>query len=263
MVNYFNAECYKAFHRKYFYIFVAVILGLAAAFMFLLRVEGMGQTETADGMIMVQRVTVSELVGILAMALSIGLYFLMIAADIVFSDQYKYNTLKNEVSYGLPRCRIYLGKLMASALLSVILCAVLVGGYLGIGCILFPAGENFGTSLGTLGQWLLVALPLWLGGLGLFHMLQFLIRGSTAATVVYVMVVAFLGSGFLELMEVFLPGLEPVAELVQTVSLNTPFTLLGKQSPESLLGYAWALGMGWLAVSTAVGLVGFHKKEIN
>ena len=33
MVKYLNAECYKAFHRKYFYIFLAVILSLAAAFM--------------------------------------------------------------------------------------------------------------------------------------------------------------------------------------------------------------------------------------
>ena len=44
---------------------------------------------------MIQQVTVSELMGILAMSLSAGLYFLMIGADIVFSDQYKYNTLKN------------------------------------------------------------------------------------------------------------------------------------------------------------------------
>ena len=101
MGNYLSAECYKAVHRKYIYIFSAAMLGLVAAFMLLLRIEGMSQS--GDGMLMVQRVSVSELLGILAMALSAGLYFLMIAADIVFSDQYKYNTLKNEVSYGLPR----------------------------------------------------------------------------------------------------------------------------------------------------------------
>lgn len=263
MVNYFNAECYKALHRKYLYIFMAVILALAGAFMLLLRVEGMAQSQTEDGMLMVQRVAVSDLMNILTMSLSMGLYFLMIAADIVFSDQYKYNTLKNEVSYGLPRVRIYLGKLIASALTAVVLCAVLIGGYLGLGCILFPVGEAFGAGLATLAKWLLVALPLWLGGLGFFTMLQFLLRGSTAATVVYVMVVAFLGSGFMELMEVFLPTLKPVADLVRTISLNTPLALLGKQSPESVMGYAWTLGMSWLAVSTAIGLAGFRKKEIN
>lgn len=235
MGNYLSAECYKAVHRKYIYIFSAAMLGLVAAFMLLLRIEGMSQS--GDGMLMVQRVSVSELLGILAMALSAGLYFLMIAADIVFSDQYKYNTLKNEVSYGLPRWQIYLGKLTASALTAGILCLVLMGGYIGIGCVLFPAGEDFGTNLATFAKWLLIALPLWLGGLGFFNMLQFLIKGSNAATVFYVMVV-FLGSGFMDLMEVFLPALQPMADLIRTVSLNTPFILLRTQSPESVMAYA-------------------------
>ena len=256
MGNYLSAECYKAVHRKYIYIFSAAMLGLVAAFMLLLRIEGMSQS--GDGMLMVQRVSVSELLGILAMALSAGLYFLMIAADIVFSDQYKYNTLKNEVSYGLPRWQIYLGKLTASALTAGILCLVLMGGYIGIGCVLFPAGEDFGTNLATFAKWLLIALPLWLGGLGFFNMLQFLIKGSNAATVFYVMVV-FLGSGFMDLMEVFLPALQPMADLIRTISLNTPFILLRTQSPES----AWALGMAWLTVSTIIGAISFQKKEIS
>ena len=31
MVKYLNAECYKAFRRKYFYLFLAAILALAGA----------------------------------------------------------------------------------------------------------------------------------------------------------------------------------------------------------------------------------------
>lgn len=258
MVNYINAECYKAFRRKYLYLFLASILALAAAFMVLLRVEGLRATE--EGMI--QQVSVSELLGILTMALSSGLYFLLIATDIVFSDQYKYNTLKNEVSYGLPRVRIYLGKLFSSALVAVVLCAALMVGYLAFSLLLFPAGEGLGTSLRTLGLWLAGAFPLWMGGLGLGLFLQFTMK-STAATITYVMIVGFLGSGFLELMEVFLPSLELAADVVQTISLNTPFNLMRTQSPEEVMGYAWTLGMAWLVVSTAVGLVCFQKKEIS
>ena len=86
-------------------------------------------------------------------------------------------------------------------------------------------------------------------------MLQFLIKGSNAATVFYVMVV-FLGSGFMDLMEVFLPALQPMADLIRTVSLRT-------QSPESVMAYAWALGMAWLTVSTIIGAISFQKKEIS
>ncbi len=262
MVNYINAECYKAFHRKYMYLFLTVILGLVAAFMLLLRVEGLRQSQTAEGMIVIQRVSVSELLGILAMSLSTGLYFLMIAADIVFSDQYKHNTLKNEVSYGLPRIRIYLGKLVSAALVAIALCAVLLGGYLLLSCILFPAGEEIVESLRAFGLWLLTAIPLWLGGLGLFILLQFVMK-NTAATITYVMIVGFLGSGFMDLLTAFMPSLESAANLVRAISLNTPFSLLGKRGPEEVMGYAWALGSAWLGVSTLVGLACFRKKEIS
>lgn len=262
MVNYIHAECYKVFRRKYPYVFVGIFLVLMAAFMLLLRVEGLS-TSMENDTIIVQRISVAELLSILAMLLSSGLYLLLMAADMVFSEQYKYNTLKNEVSFGLPRLRIYFGKLFTSMLAAVVLCAVLVGGYMGIGFLLFPAGENFGDSLHTFGLTLLMALPLWLGGLGFFHMLQFLMKGSTASTIAYIMVIAILGSGFLDLMSILMPSLEPVANLVRTISLNTPFSLMSRQGPEGQIGYAWILGMSWLGISTVIGLVGFHKKEIN
>lgn len=263
MVNYINAECYKAFRRKYFYIFLVSVLGLVAAFMLLLRVEGLRQTQTSEGMVMIQQVTVSELLGILSMALSTGLYFLLIAADVVFSDQYKYNTLKNEVSYGLPRFRIYMGKLVSSAVVAVALCALLIGGYLALSCIFFPVrDEMIGESLRTFGMWLAVAFPLWMGGLGLFMFLQFTLK-NTAATIAYVMIVGFLGSGFMDLLVVFMPSLEHVADIVRTISLNTPFALLGEQDPKELMGYAWALGTAWLSISTTAGFLCFRKKEIS
>ena len=262
MVKYINAECYKAFHRKYLYIFLASVLGLAAAFMLLLRVEGLRETQTAEGMIMIQQVTVSELMGILAMSLSAGLYFLMIGADIVFSDQYKYNTLKNEVSYGLPRIRIYLGKLVSAALVAAVLCILLLGGYFLLSWALFPMGDEVWESLRTVGLWLLAAFPLWMGGLGLFMLLQFVMK-TPAATITYVMIGGFLGSGFVDLLTVFMPSLQTVADLVRTISLNTPFALLREQEPLEIIGYAWMLGVAWLGASTGVGLVCFRKKEIS
>lgn len=262
MVKYLNAEFYKAARRKYTYVFPAVMLGLAAFVMILLRVEGFGSSNDGEAII-IQRVSVGDMLGILSMMLSMGLYLLMLVADIVFSEQYKYNTLKNEVSFGLPRVRIYFGKLIAAVLTSVVICAVLVAGYLLLAFLMFPAGEAFGESLRTFGSCLLMAIPLWLGGLGFFTMLQFLLKGSTSASIVYVMVIAIFGSGFLELMEVFIPTLKPVAELVWTISLNTPFSMLHRYGPEAQMGYAWVLGMSWLVASTVVGLIGFHKKEIN
>ena len=55
-----------------------------------------------------------------ALILSVGLYATLLTGDIVFSDQYKNNTLKNEVSYGVPRVRIYLGKLIVAILVAIV-----------------------------------------------------------------------------------------------------------------------------------------------
>lgn len=252
MGKYIGAELYKVLHRRTYTLgLLAFLLGGEALLLFLLKTAGFSNATTFN-----------DVLGVLPMTLSMGLYLVPAMVDIVFSDQYKQNTLKNEVSYGLPRGRIYLGKLLSSALVAVALCAVLVGGYLGLSLLLFPAGEGLETSLRTLGLWLAVAFPLWMGGLGLGLFLQFTMK-STAATITYVMIVGFLGSGFLELMEVFLPSLELAADVVQTISLNTPFNLMRTQSPEEVMGYAWTLGMAWLVVSTAAGLVCFQKKEIS
>lgn len=263
MGKYLGAECYKACRRKDPYIFLAVILALAAFFMLLLRVEGAQTEMTGEGMVMVQRASVQDLVNILCVSLSMGLYLLLSAGDIVFSDQYKNNTLKNEVSYGISRSRIYLGKLIASAMTAVTLCVLLIGGYLVLSLALFPAGEELGESLQTLGLCLAAAFPLWMGGLGLFLFLQFTMKSTATTLIIYVMVVGFLGSGFLDLMAVFLPSLEPVAKLIQTVSLSTPFSMMRDQGPAEVMGYAWGLGMAWLGLSTVGGLLCFRKKEIS
>ena len=41
------------------------------------------------------------------MGMPVGLYLVAVGGDAVFSEQYKYNTLKNEVSYGLTRVQVY------------------------------------------------------------------------------------------------------------------------------------------------------------
>lgn len=251
MVKYMNAELYKVTHRAYPAGFLAVILGGIALVMALIRQNaGPG----AD---------FSFFAGVLPLALSTGLYLVVATCDMVFSDQYKYNTLKNEVAYGLPRTRIYLGKLLASAVVSVVLCAVILAGYLLLARLLFPLGAAPVESMADLGRALLVALPLWLGGLGLFHMLLFLMKGSTAASIVYVLIVAVLGGSVLNLFSSFLPRLRPIIEAIEACLLTTPFQRLVSGPAEGLTAYAWTVGMAWLLGSTIVGLTVFRKREIS
>ena len=100
---------------------------------------------------------------VLLYLLPFGYYATAVTGDIVFSEQYKHNTLKNEVAYGLPRLRIYFGKLLASTLLALAACAVLVLWY-GLLCgVLLPGDGAMLNAWRTVGFGLLTALPVWLG----------------------------------------------------------------------------------------------------
>lgn len=250
MGKYLSAELYKVNHRLYQWGFLLVVLGGIAFGLITIRCNT-GPNATAA-------IMTTGLMFLLAA----GLYLVILVCDMVFSEQYKHNTLKNEVSYGLPRTRIYLGKLLASILVSIVMCAVILAFFIGLSCLLFPLGEDMGTALKSLGQALLVAFPLWLGGLGFFLMLSFVMKGSTAAAIFYAVLLS-MGGGFLELFGEFLPKLEPVFTAIQTCLLMTPFNQLPHRPMEELIPYAWVLGMAWFAASTAVGLVSFQRREIS
>ena len=246
MVKYLNAELYKVRHRIYLLGFLAVILGGISALFLLVKLDGN------------QNVTVDDMLYILGMALIAGLYVIVAVCDMVFSDQYKFNTLKNEVSYGLPRMRIYFGKLTAAAIMCVILCVVIAAYYLLLSLLLFPQGGDLSEALRGVGEQFFQALPLWLGGLGLYQALLFTMKGSTSATVVYFLVVGMLDS-VLKLMGLLLPTMAAMCQELLGCLLQTPFA----QLPLLDIPHAWLVGLGWLTVSTLVGAFVFQKREIN
>ncbi len=254
MTEYLRAEGYKLTHRfSYTFGFLGIVLGGEALMLLLLKYASGG----ADN-------TFSDVVSVLPMMFSFGLYLAVAVCDMVFSDQYKQGTLKNEASYGLPRSRIYLGKLLAAALAAVAFCALILAFYVLLSRAMFPTGvgDDITSPVSAavyLGRTLSMAFPAWLGALGFFHMLLFVTRGSTSATVIFVAVL--FADQILDIMRLFLPKLEKLVSLIQGCSLNVPFDLISQGNMD--LFRAWGVGMGWLAVSTVIGLVVFRKREIS
>lgn len=85
MRNYLAAECYKTFRRKYFYIILAVCLGLEAVLLWGYWTTwkwGNSNVDFYSTAIMVP------------FMLSIGLYATIVTGDIVFSEQYKNKYIK-------------------------------------------------------------------------------------------------------------------------------------------------------------------------
>ena len=247
MLNYSKAELWKAFRHKGTYVLVLILVVLTGLFtVLMLSAEAFYQMASAA--------TTTMLLGLLVAPLLTQLV-----------DGSSISTLKNEVSFGVGRGRIYLGKLVAGLLLGLGLCLLLLGGYLLTGWLVLPhSPEEDLTALAVVGFTLLGALPIWCGVYSLCHMMAMLIP-STAGWLSIYYVLTFFGQPILvALIATFTTG--RMSNLIQAALM--PMSLL---MPNYLSGWitweyqvwCWAIGLGWLAATTGLGLFCLGKKEIK
>lgn len=258
MLNYIRAEIYKLLRRPYTYITLGVMLAFEALFASMFAFHNSHSLITPFG---------AAIVAIVEMG-TIGFCICLLTGDIVFAAQYKNSTLKNEVSFGLSRTQIYLGKLLAQTLLSIVYLVVMMAFFIGLCAIVLPmeAGNFFTASEGlTIVGWFLAAgLPLWIAGQAVMCMCLFLVNGEIASSFLYVGIV-FVLETVIGLAGLFAGG--PVGDALITLAGYFPRNMLegAKEVVGNMtyMGQAWLVGVFWVAVSTAIGLYGFRKKEIK
>lgn len=257
MLDYLRAECYKMLRRSYLWIALLIVGGLELVLVLLWA--------WLNGDMV--NMTASTAFTMVLYLLSMGYYATAITSDIVYSDQYKFNTLKNEVAYGIPRVRIYLGKLFASCLLSVGACIVLLGWYALLCALMLPGDGAVLEAVKVLGFALLCAFPVWLGSQALYILCYFTIRGSTAAVILGVCIIAILGQmlTFLSLIvSLPAPALADALLAVRGLLLTTPLENITEAIWDwSRVGWAWAVGAGWCVGATVLGLWCFQRREIS
>lgn len=253
MLNYIRAEWYKVARRRYFWVSLGLLLGLEGLFVFTLALERLGGLRF------------DELVAALCVTMLAGVYLSVLCADLVDSDQSKGATLKNEVSFGIPRRRIYLGRLLAALGVALLMCVLVFASYLGSAWLLSvhadPEAER--ANLLILAYVAGASLPLWLGTLALSHCVFMLTRSPTAGGILMLLFLTW-GGGIFWMLGQFRPfGLIGrffgyVSALVPT----TPFTAYRGSLDWSLLAQNWAIGLGWLVLSTGAGLFFFRRQEL-
>ena len=259
MLNYIRAETYKVLRRPYTYITLAVMLVLEGIFAAGFAFHNSHSFATPFG---------GAIISIVEMGI-IGFCMCLLTGDMVFAGQYKNSTLKNEVSFGLSRTRIYLGKLLAQTLLSVLYLVVMMGFFIAASAVTLPHSMsiyfNDAFSLVIIGYYLACGIPLWIGAQAALCMCLFLINSDMVASFSYIFLVFMLDSTIQ--LAGMLMGSTPAARFLLDTYYYFPNPILGaaKGSVGSLafLGRSWLVGAVWLAVCTAIGLYGFHRKEIK
>ena len=281
MLNYIRAELYKVTHRVYTWIMLGLIL-LGEGFMFIIWFDNRGY------------MTFYEAVHVVGMMMIAGFFATIFTCDIVFAGQHQNGTLKNEVSFGLSRAKIYWGKFISMTILSVLAMVIALGVYLAVCRVILPdyavnaayyedlgvyQGGGALTALEEIGLAVLTELPVWLGCQAIICAASFLMNSVIVANAVTLGVV--LGSHFVVgffgmlisnggimnrlLYQIYqwLPYEILLAEMPGVGWLNlTPTPTITKISWE-MIARGWIIGGFWFILATAVGLHFFRKKEIK
>lgn len=141
-----------------------------------------------------------------------GLFLTVAFVDMVFSEEYKNQTMKNTLAFGTSRAGFYLGKLLTELITALVSLLVILGVILGAGVLVlgpvYPV--PFLELFSELGKRLLVTLPLWIGALSFGNMLAFHVKSSTLYTLGFVGFFGFLPV-ILSLRRIIIPSLGEVS----------------------------------------------------
>lgn len=251
MWNYLKSECYRTFHRKYLYVFAGICaliaLGVCALF-------GAGDTQGLPAEIILSIVT--------AYLPVLGQFALLLMANLAFSGEHKHATLKNTVSFGVPRWTIYFGKLLTAWIYSAIVLVAVVAAFLGFGMLLvgIESTYEFQKTMETLGWMLLEALPLWTAALSLAVMLMFLIPSEVGAIFCYLGLMTCTGLALSILNTAGYSIFGDMREfLISTQLSNLPSTI----GNWSHMTRCWISGLAYTAVFCLIGCGVFRKIEVR
>jgi len=259
MLNYISAELYKLRQHKGLWIAVAVLLILET-----------WMIHPAFWVIGLSRET---MYAILTFCLFLGLFFAPIFAADTFDDQHGHATLKNEVVFGIPRSRIYLGKLLAAALAGTAVAAVVVGWFQIITALAstpdYP--EAVGELLGAMAQIILCHYLMWLSVLAFTFFCLMTLKSASAAIVTAYLVIFFgtpislIGAGegsplwYQLATDLFFAA--PLRHLLMGSS-SFP-TVASRLADKNIVAYAALIAVLWVGGTTAAGLAIFRRREIK
>ena len=213
-------------------------------------------------------------------------YTAIIMVDIVFSDEYKYKTFKNTLSFGFTRTQVYFGKLAVSMIVTAVIFFITLAAYLVSLFLLLGFPEDMGL-IGVVFNRVAAAIPLYIGALCLCNACAFIIPNNTAFSFVYM--------GFLMvpyLLFYTLTLLNPAFTPLFGTALVTPFytSIMGLDIhvanmgdmmgvgfkvdnienilnaallPGTSVAYCLILGLAYAAAATLIGLAVYRRREIR
>ncbi|MBQ2239042.1 MAG: hypothetical protein II321_06345 [Lachnospiraceae bacterium] len=259
MIASLRAEWYKLTHRAYPFIFLLLSMGCAALIvlvtkMILPMMEHFNMGYDAGQVLDMGFYASSNIVW----------YLLIVTEDIAFTSEYKFRTMKNVITRGENRTKLYLSRLFMGWMVLVIGVVLVTLTYMACVRIFYGADPSL-TLEGyvSLAKQVLCGLFLWMGGQSLIHMMAFLIQNEMLWGCGYLAIFSFLPNGVWILKSVF--GDNVLLDLFSDSLLTTQMTNLvndGVQDAGTVLS-CFLMGAVYVIVTTMVGILFFRRKEVR
>ncbi len=254
MFNIIRSELYKTRHRKYPYILVGV---LSACILFFISVIAVQDNANGTGF------GLGDILMACVPLLSMGVYVTVLIVDAVFSDEYKNQTMKNTIAFGISRTSVFFGKLIAELIVAIISLAILLAVLIISTLILIGPGDAMvlQAALPIFFQRVALSLPLFVGALCVANLLSFTIKSNGLCMTVFFAMFA-LGA---EVCVLLARLIGPVFLTIRDWLLMPQFESIVKNTIvfSDVLGKCLIVGLGYAIVATVVGLALFQRKEIK
>lgn len=261
MLNYLSAELYKLRFHKGLYVGTGLLLLLE----FMVFLPGIMIREQGRDYI-----PQDVLLAFLVTAMTVGIFIAPIFAAMVFDNQNGNGTLKNEVVFGVPKSRSYIGKLTAGAIAGTGIAFFAIGFFLLLSYMLGGPPKAHGLLFNYFLEGIAIQWFIWLSAYAFSFLMLVLFHSPSTAMVVIYMVTIFspvLVAAMIESNFVF-----PV-KLFASLFFTAPLTLMwmgggaeGVVLP--LLGgnellYALVICLMWWGLSIGGGLLLLRRREIK
>jgi ABC-2 type transport system permease protein len=242
MLNLIKADLYKTFHRMYLYVLMAVMSGLAILFNIVVAVNGASRSEGFGSILSI---------------LMIPLLIMAVFADIITSEENKEHTLKNTVSFGVSRSKLYLARNISSVLVATLTAAVTLVSFFGSGFLLLRNGNGPSTLPQHFALKIAVAFLIYLTGVIIATFLATVVKKNTMFAFSYYAVL-FLPVLIFQLLSYASRIFTYAGDAMLLSRINT----LALATPAEIMTTVW-IALIHIVIFVALGLTLFKRQEIN
>lgn len=250
-----QAEIGKTLKRKYFWI--TILSTLICAFLGCIAFIKLNQSGMNE-----ETLAMEHFISIGTMIFPVASFMLVVFVDMITMEEYKNNTIKNIASSGLSRAKIYISKNIEIILVAIVAFIILLSGSLLIAYIML--GINNVETFSEVLQMLLFKVGcsafIWMGALSMLHFIGSFIKNGTAASLLYVALMLFLGDALNLLARL----VNPIFEKINDVWILTRLSAIADLSEGSMdmLIQAALVGIGYMIIFGGLGSYLFGKADL-